>query len=201
MGSYILPWGIPSSSWGPFRLLLSHGPLPSHPSFFAERPTGSCVLPRPRAAGRRRPPSPRPRPPRPGPAPALPGREAAGPSGSTHPLGHVGGSQSACGARGGGGRGGPWPEVADAPPFAALSPGLRLQPGRAARAELVLPTRWQAFWVPRPAGWNRVSGCPRPPCPAEPGTRPPSARGCEGRRFQVVGLLRNRSKAWRSLGI
>lgn len=47
MGSYTLPWGIPSSSRGPFRLLLSHGPLSSHPSFFAERPTGSCVLPRP----------------------------------------------------------------------------------------------------------------------------------------------------------
>lgn len=128
VGSYILPWGIPSSSWGPFRLLLSHGPLPSHPSFFAERPTGSCVLPRPRAAGRRRPLSPRPRPPRPGPAPALPGQEAAGPSGSTHPLGHVGGSQSACGARGGGGRGGPWPEVADAPPLppSALASGYNL---------------------------------------------------------------------------
>lgn len=68
VGSYILPWGIPSSSWGPFRLLLSHGPLPSHPSFFAERPTGSCVLPRPRAAGR--------------PGPHLPGQ---GPPGRVQP--------------------------------------------------------------------------------------------------------------------
>lgn len=129
-GKYTPPLGIPSSSWGPFRLLLSHGPPPSHPSFFAERPTGSRVLPRPwdcQAPGSRasRPHislsrGPRGRPGRLVPALALPGRRQPALGGLPIPWG----TWAAASPPGGGGGGGPWPEVADGPPCLPQAPPL-----------------------------------------------------------------------------
>ena len=69
------------------------------------------------------------------------------------PLGQVGGSQFVHWARS---WGYPWLKVAKVP-LVSLSPDLQLQPGCAACAKFVFPTRWKALWVPRPTGWRPVS--------------------------------------------
>lgn len=142
-GRYTPPRGNPIFSRGPSHLLLSQGPPPSHPSFFVERtnrklcPSQALGLPELWLRGVPLPYFPKSRPSRGSPGrqiTALPpvwaaGQEGADSLGVSLPPGARGWRPICAHGSGGAPAHAGW-EVTDLP-FVSLSPGLRLQPGRA----------------------------------------------------------------------